>query len=274
MKRHALFSKFGLFLALPIFLIFAGCTGKKENSSETINSPSNNIPSLSSETNAVSPDEAKTAAASGIIGKITLKGTPPPERDIAMDANCGKLHTKPPKTRLYVVSKEGELADVFVYIKEGLGGKTFPPAEEPGLIDQVNCEYTPYVLGVQTGQKLIVRNSDPMMHNVHAMPKVAGNKESNKAQMPKSKDFEYTFEKPELFVTYKCDVHPWMYAYVGVVEHPFFAVSRKDGTFQLKDVPAGKYLVEAYHRKAGKQTQEVTVMDGKSEPILFTFELP
>jgi plastocyanin len=155
-----------------------------------------------------------------------------------------------------------------------LNGKTFAVPTEAVLLDQVGCEYTPYVVGLQTGQKLLVRNSDPLMHNVHAMPKVSGNKESNKAQMHKSPDLEYTFNTPEIFLTYKCDMHPWMFAYVGVVEHPFFAVSNKDGAFFLKNVPDGKYVIEAYHRKAGKQTKDISVTNGKSDPIHFTFEIP
>lgn len=222
----------------------------------------------------VSPGENKIVSASGISGKIILKGTPPAERDLPLTPDCGKLHTAVAKTRLYLVGKDGALADVFVYIKEGLNGKTFATPSEPVVLDQVGCEYTPYVVGLQTGQKLLVRNSDPLMHNVHALPKISGNKESNKAQMAKSPALEYTFATPEIFLTYKCDVHPWMYAYVGVVENPFFAVSGKDGTFELKNVPDGKYVVEAVHRKAGKQTKEVSVTDGKSDPIHFTFEIP
>jgi hypothetical protein len=243
-------------LLLAAFVSFQGC--RKEEIKP--DAPLSNIsPAVSS---------------AGISGKIIFKGIPPPEKDLPLTPDCGKLHTTIPKTRLYVVGENGALADVFVYIKEGLSGKTFAPPSEPVLLDQVGCEYTPYVIGLQTGQKLLVRNSDPTLHNVHAMPKVSGNKESNKAQMAKSPELEYMFDTPEIFVTYKCDVHPWMYAYVGVVEHPFFAVSGKDGTFQLKNVPDGKYAVEAVHRKAGKQTKEIMVADGKSQPIEFTFEIP
>ncbi len=256
MKRKT-FSIAAFCAALSALLILSACNKPSEPASEQ---------------NSESASES-TAASSGVSGKIVLKGTPPPASNMSMDAACGKLHTTIPKTRLYVVGESGELADVFVHIKDGLTGKSFPPAS-PALLDQKGCEYVPYVLGLQTGQKLLVRNSDPMMHNVHPLPKVSGNKESNKAQMPKAPDLEYTFEKPEIFVTYKCDVHPWMYAYVAVVEHPFFAVSGKDGTFSLKDVPDGKYVLEAVHRKVGKQTKEITVTNGKSQPIEFTFELP
>jgi hypothetical protein len=210
-------------------------------------------------------------SAGEVTGKITLKGTPPPEKDLPLDALCGKIHpTK--KTKLYVVSEKGELADTFIYVKDGLTGKQFPVPEKPALIDQVGCEYTPYVSGLMVNQKLLVRNSDPMMHNVHPIPAVAGNKESNVAQMPKGKDLEYTFPKEETFLKFKCDVHPWMYSYVTVLSHPYYAVSGKDGTFKIENLPAGKYTIEANHRKAGKQTMEVEVpASGKAEAN-FTLE--
>ncbi len=259
-------------------ILLGGCRPKEEtplaSGSSTSAAPILEKTNLFATNATTESEENKSALTPGISGKIILQGAPPPEREIAMEPTCGKLHATIPKTRLYVVGDNGALADVFVYIKEGLSGKTFDPPAAPILLDQVGCEYTPYVIGLQTKQKLLVRNSDPVMHNVHPLPKVAGNQESNRAQMPKGKDYEYTFENPEIFLTYKCDIHPWMYAYVGVVENPFFAVSGADGTFHLKNVPAGKYVVEAYHRKAGKLAKDVTVVDGKSAPINFTFEIP
>lgn len=214
---------------------------------------------------------AQMAAAGDITGKITLKGTPPPERDLPLDPNCGKIHpTK--KTRLYVVGKEGQLADTFVYLKDGLSGKKFPLPEKPLLIDQVGCEYDPYVSGAMVNQKILVRNSDPVLHNVHIIPAVAGNKESNTAQLPKGKDLEYSFAKVESFLKFKCDVHPWMFSYVTVLEHPYFSVSGADGTFKIANVPPGKYTVEAVHRKAGKQTMDIEVKEGGTKDVNFTLE--
>ena len=211
------------------------------------------------------------ASAGDIVGKITLKGTPPPERDIPMDPHCGKLHpTK--KTRLYIVGPNGELADTFIYVKEGLGGKTFPVPTEPKLIDQVDCEYVPYVSGLMANQKLLVRNSDPVLHNVHPTPTTPGNKESNLAQLPKSKDLEFVFPKEEMFLRFKCDVHPWMFSYVTVLNHPFYAVSGKDGTFKIANLPPGKYTIEAHHRKAGKQTMEVTVEETGAKEANFVLD--
>lgn len=211
------------------------------------------------------------AGAGEIVGKITLKGTPPPERTIPLDPACGKIHpTK--KTRLYVVGANGELADTFIYVKEGLSGKTFPVPEKPGLLDQVGCEYQPYVSGLQTGQKLLVRNSDPVLHNVHPTPAVAGNLEKNLAQLPKGKDLEFSFPKEEMFLRFKCDVHPWMFSYVTVLNHPYYSVSSKDGTFKIANLPPGKYTIEAAHRKAGKQTMEVTVEETGAKEANFTFD--
>jgi hypothetical protein len=217
----------------------------------------------------------QAASAADIAGKITLKGTPPPERPVNVtDANCGKNRTTPLATRLYVVGSGGELADVFVHITDGLTGKTFEVPTQPVVLDQLGCEYVPYVLGLQTKQKLLVRNSDPTMHNVHPTPDPkSGNKEDNKAQMPKAKDLVFTFDKPEVLLRFMCNVHPWMFAYVGVVDHPYYAVTGKDGSFKIANVPPGTYTIEAFHRKAGKATQKVTV-GNESQKADFTLEVP
>lgn len=194
----------------------------------------------------------QVAAAGDLTGTITLKGTPPPEKEITQikdDANCGKLHTEAVKTRFYVVGAKGELADVFVTLK-GITGKSTGAAAQPLVIDQKGCEYIPYVAAAQTGQKIVVKNSDPIMHNVHPTPTGAGNKEDNKAQMPGGADLNFSFPTAENFLRFKCDVHPWMFSYISVVDHPYFAVTGKDGSFTIKNVPPGKYTIVATHRKA------------------------
>lgn len=204
-----------------------------------------------------------TAQAGEIVGKVTLKGTPPAEKPLPLDPACGKLWpNEKPKTRFYAVGADNGLADVFVYLKQASGGA---PATKPVLLDQKGCEYVPYVVGLQTGQKLLIRNSDPVLHNVHATPKI--NKEFNLAQMAGGKDIERGFDQSEVFVRFKCDVHPWMFAYVGVVPHPFFAVTDKDGKFKIEGVPAGKYTLVSFHRKTHVTedkalTQEIEVKDG------------
>ncbi|MEW6156145.1 MAG: hypothetical protein AB1813_01860 [Verrucomicrobiota bacterium] len=215
--------------------------------------------------------------AADITGKITLKGTPPPEKEMfaLSDPNCGKLHTTAPKTRFYVVDSSGGLADVFVYLKDAKGTGSVP--SDSVILDQVGCEYTPYVFGIQTKQKLVVKNSDPVLHNVHITPSPSsGNKESNQAQIAKGPDIIKAFDNPEVLLRFKCDVHPWMFAYAGVLEHPYFAVTGKDGSFKIANVPPGKYTLVAYHRKTHAAsppvTQEVTV-GGENVKTDLTVEL-
>lgn len=199
-----------------------------------------------------------------ITGKISLKGAPPPNpevKDLAADVNCGKLVTEKVFMPFYVTGPGGELADVFVALT-GISGKSTGASALPAVLDQKGCQYVPYVLAMQTKQTLVVRNSDPLLHNVHATPTVAGNKERNEAQMPNGADLKFTFDAPEKFLRFKCDVHPWMFSYVCVADHPYFAVSGKDGKFTIKDVPPGKYTVEATHRKGGTVTKEIEVKDG------------
>lgn len=202
-----------------------------------------------------------SAPAADITGKITLKGTPPPGPQFPNDANCGKLWgATPPRAPLYVVGTGGELADVFVYLQPAsLAGKTFTPSDTPAVLDQKNCEYIPYVSGAQVGQKVVIKNSDPVLHNVHATP--TKNKEFNLAQMANGKDIEKVFDKEEVFVRFKCDVHPWMFAYVGVLSHPYFGVSGADGSYKISGVPAGKYKLVAFHRKAHGTEQKALVQD-------------
>jgi plastocyanin len=212
------------------------------------------------------------ASGADITGKITLKGTPPPEKELPLDASCAKERADKPTTRFYMADAKGGLADTFVYIKEGLKEKNYPVPSQPVIVDQKGCEYLPYVFGVQAKQTIQVKNSDNLLHNVHPTPAVAGNPESNRAQMAKGAPLTFTFDKPELYLRFKCDVHIWMLAYACVVDHPFFSVSEKDGTFKIANVPPGKYVIEAYHRKAGKKTMEVTVgADGSKAD--FTLEV-
>jgi plastocyanin len=204
-----------------------------------------------------------TASAADITGTITLKGTPPPEKDLPLTPECGALHKGPVKTRFYAVEGD-KLADVVVVLK-GANLKSAGAPTTPLTIDQHGCEYIPYVAAAQVGQKILVKNSDPFMHNVHTIPAVAGNKEANKAQMAKAPDLEFTFANPEQFLKFKCDVHPWMFSYVSIFDHPYFAVTGKDGSYKIANVPPGKYTVEAYHRKAAPVgspvKQEVEVKD-------------
>lgn len=215
-----------------------------------------------------------SARAGDVTGTVTLKGAPPKEREITPlkeDANCGKLHTDTPTTHFYVVGEKGELADVIVSI-EGVSGKSAGASAPAVQLDQKGCEYVPQILAVQTDQKIVIKNSDPVLHNVHDLPAASGNKEQNMAQMPGGADLTFSFSKPEDFLKFKCDVHPWMFAWVSVFDHPYFAVSGKDGAFKIANVPAGKYKIKAMHRKGGTMTQEVEVKEGEPAKVDFTFE--
>ena len=214
--------------------------------------------------------------AADITGTITLKGAPPKEKDITPlkeDATCGKMHTDMPTTHFYVVGPKGELADVVVSL-QGISGKSTGASAPAAALDQKGCEYVPSIFAVQTGQKIVVKNSDPVLHNVHNVPASGSeNKEYNQAQVPNGPDLTFSFDKPENFLKFQCDVHKWMFAWVSVFDHPYFAVSAKDGTFKITNVPPGKYKIQAAHRKAGTVTQEIEVTEGAPAKADFTLEL-
>jgi plastocyanin len=217
------------------------------------------------------------ASAADITGTVTLSGTPPAEKPITPlkeDPTCGKLHAESPTTHFYVVGPNKELADVVVTLK-GVTGKSTGASAGPAVIDQKGCTYSPQILAVQTGQKLLVKNSDPVLHNVHTTPTVAGNKEENLAQMPNGPDLSIAFSAPENFLRFKCDVHPWMFAWVTVVDHPYFAVTGKDGAFKISNVPPGKYTLSALHRKAAPAgvDKEIEVKEGQPTQVDFTLEV-
>jgi plastocyanin len=213
------------------------------------------------------------ALAGDLTGTITFKGTAPAEINFAdaMQAapDCVALYAdgKLPTTHFYAVSASGGLADVVVTIKGTPPATGTPPA--PVVLDQKGCVYSPSLLVVQTGQTVIVRNSDPCVHNVHTVPKE--NTMQNMVQAPGAADLQFVFDKPEPFLKFQCDVHPWMFAWVTVVDGPYFALSDKDGKFTIKNVPPGKYTVEFAHRKLGVQTAEVEVKDGGATQDM-TFE--
>jgi len=237
-----------------------------------------------------------------ITGQVLLLGTPPREPTIPFDPMCGRLWTNgPPTIGWYKTSSEGGLTEVFVYLSAGVPKGEYPLPEQPVLIDQRGCVFTPYVAGVQVGQTILIRNSDPVLHNVHWTPAVqspatnlsaketakfvalhgrrptVGNIESNRAQPPGSPDLAYIFTQPEVFLRLKCDVHPWMFAYVGVVEHPFFAVTDTNGVFTIPNVPPGRYTLQAVHRKThptGKGlTVDIVVEADAETPVLFELNL-
>ncbi|HIG30499.1 MAG TPA: hypothetical protein EYQ50_22945 [Verrucomicrobiales bacterium] len=202
-----------------------------------------------------------------VTGTIKLSGSAPSEKNMTKaiaggDPYCKKAHAgKTITTTFYKVGDGKELGDVVVYL-EGIKGKFDPPAEKP-LLDQVDCLYNPYVLSVQSNQKIAIRNSDSTLHNVHSFPKPKpGNRGFNFAQVIKGKVNEKSFSKAEMFIRFKCDVHPWMFAYVSVFDHPYHAVTKEDGSYTLKDVPPGKYTLVAAHRKGKKLVKKQIEVKG------------
>lgn len=209
-----------------------------------------------------------------ITGKVVLKGTPPAEVDLKekmtqADPACAAMHTEAVTTHRYEVGKDGGLANVFVYVKDGLAGKTFEVPKTPVVLDQRGCLYHPYVFGIQVGQPLEIINSDDTSHNVHIMP--TANEDKNIGQPMKGMKSTHKFTKPEVMVKFKCDVHPWMFAYAGVVSHPFYAVTGEDGTFKITGLPPGEYTLEFVHLKAGTKTEKVKAGAGETK-VDVTFE--
>jgi hypothetical protein len=209
------------------------------------------------------------ATAGDVRGMIMFEGTAPaPEPiDMASEPACAERWDEPPNRELVKV-RNGHLAEAFVYVKEGLEGMTFPTPQEPTLIDQYGCRYIPHVSGVMTNQTLTFRNSDGLLHNVNATPSV--NRPFNFSQ-PVNMDTNRTLAQPEVMVPVRCDVHGWMLSYVGVVGHPYHAVTDENGGFSLSGLPPGEYVIEAWHSRLGTQEQRVTVTTGETAEISFTY---
>jgi hypothetical protein len=212
------------------------------------------------------------ATAGTITGKVVFEGTAPAPEAVSQDSDpvCATASSglKADVTQPVVVS-DGKLANVFVYISEGIDG-SFAPPTDPVLFDQQGCRYHPHVAGAMVGQKIQFKNSDPTLHNVHASP--TKNPGFNLAQATQGKVDEKSFEQPEVMIPVTCDVHGWMKSYVGVLPHPFYSVSANDGAFSLKGVPPGTYTVTAWHEKLGEQKQQVVVKEKETKDIAFTFK--
>lgn len=211
--------------------------------------------------------EATLVGSGTISGRVTLEGTPPKEQQLPLDAACSascKKHGSelPRFTRTYV-TKNGGLGDVLVTLID-IPPQPIPAGTDALIINQSGCEYHPYVAACQVGQTIRVTNQDTLTHNIHTLPKVSGNKEVNQSQAEGTKPLEFVYDKTEEFLQFKCDVHPWMFTYVSVLNHPFYAVTSEDGHFEIKGLPDGTYKVKFKHRKAGEQIKEVEIKGGKA----------
>ena len=209
------------------------------------------------------------ATAGNIAGSVVLEGDPPSMDaiDMSSESVCADKHASTPMVPDVVVNSNGTLANVFVYVKEGLESLQFPT---PGavLLDQNGCVYLPHVLGVMAGQDITIRNSDGLLHNINASPEI--NRGFNSSQ-PVSMETTRSFGSAEVMVPLRCDVHGWMNAYIGVLDHPYHSVSNGSGAFDLSTLPPGEYVIEAWHERYGTQTQTVTVTTGETAEVTFTF---
>jgi hypothetical protein len=218
-----------------------------------------------------------------IQGKVTLTGTPPPERDMSEaikmgDPECASCAVFSEDgtlmTEFYKIGLSQGLADVVVYISAGIEGDYTPPSSEV-ILQQKNCQYTPYVMAVQAGQPIRPINLDQTIHGLHSFPKVEGNRGFMFTQLPQKASATFSFEKHEMFVRLRCDIHPWEFVYINVFEHPFFDITDENGIFSLpENLPAGEYTITAHHQKTGSISRNITVRESRNFWIDFRMNVP
>ena len=259
-------SKFGIsLLATGLFaLALVGCGGSKTDTSSETPAPAANAPAGKS----VDP-----ATAGEVTGTVKLDGAAPKMKNISMAAepSCAKEHTTPPTSEEVVTGDGGALANVVVYVKSGLDGYSFPAPSAPAKIEQKGCQYHPHVVAMQVGQNIDVVNDDQTTHNIHPIPTV--NREWNESQPPGAAPIEKNFAREEIAIPVKCNVHPWMKAYMAVLSNPYFQVTDKDGKFDLKNLPPGAYTVVAWHELYGaSDPQSVTIGPKETKAVTFTFK--
>jgi plastocyanin len=251
----------GIALLFTLALVACGGGGEKPaQQAEPAAKPAETAP----------PAAMDTANAGAITGKVSYTGAEPKLNRIKMDAepHCATKHPTPVLSQDVVVNSNGTLRYAIVYVKTGAPAGPFPtPA--PAVLDQEGCLYKPHVLAVMAGQEIQIKNSDQTTHNIHPLPQQ--NREWNKSQPPGGEPLMETFAREEISIPVKCNVHPWMKAYIGVFKHPFFAVSGEDGTFTVQGVPPGDYTIEVWHEKLGAQEQKVTVGAKETKTVDFTY---
>jgi plastocyanin len=214
-------------------------------------------------------------AASSVSGTVTFTGKAPNLKPLGMDADpvCAKKHSGPVANEMLVLGSGNTMGNILVWVSKGLPtGKTYPVPQTPVVLDQNGCQYKPHVMGIMAGQPYKILNSDALPHNVHTLPKV--NKSFNQSMPGTLKEATTKFDKPEPVFQVKCDVHPWMSAYIGVFNHPFYSVTSTDGKFTISGLDAGTYEITAWHERLGTQTASITVGANDKKTQDFKFATP
>ena len=244
---------FWIAFAVAAFLILANC-GKPKDSEPP-------APAAS-----VDP-----ATAASISGTVTLAGAPPTLQPIDMGATsvCTRLNPSPVMPPVVVTGKDGALANVVIYVKDGLKSYQFDTPKAPVVLDQKACMYAPHVVALMTGQPFEIRNSDPTRHDVH--PLSEHNRQWSTSQPPGAAPLKSRFTRPELAIPIICSAHPWMQAFVFAFDHPYFAVTSTTGKFELINLPPGTYTIEAWHERYKTLDQTVTLAPHESKSISFVF---
>jgi len=211
------------------------------------------------------------ATAGSIRGTVTLDGSPPAFKpiDMGQSSACVQANSSPVTPPIVTVGDGDALVNVVVYVKSGLGNYRYDTPPEPAVLAQKNCMYEPHVMALMTGQPFSVENNDPTMHNVHPVPKQ--NRQWSSSQPVGAAPLKSTFSRPEFAMPVLCNVHPWMRALVFVFDHPYFAVTSKTGAFELKNLPPGTYLIEAWHENYPAQDQSVRLGPRETKTLSFTF---
>lgn len=242
-----------LTLAAPFALVACGGGGQSTDTASTT------ATTLGAGQGASATAGGAASGTGSISGKVTFAGTAPAPEKIktSADPKCAEMH-KGGLERHTVEIKDGGLANTLVYVKNAPAGATTPTEE--ALLDQEGCMYKPSMLAVRTGQPIKIRNSDDTLHNIH--PRPTKNAEFNIGQPRKGMETTKSFDKEEVMIPVGCDVHPWMRSYISVLTHPYYAVTKEDGSFEIKNLPPGEYEVEANHPRLKTTTAKVTVKDG------------